>query len=203
MSENNPFASPENKDGQQHSPYGGYTDPAAQYSAQNNSEYAQNNAPQTSGQPNPAYGQQTQDPYGQQAPGYGQQQQAYGQQPPAYGQPAYGAPTYGAPAYGQPNGFDQAALAQIQGQKDAQSSLIMGIIGLVLGLGLILGPLGIHFAKKAERANVSATAGKVLGWINLILALFVALMIVLMILGFAGVLGSEFATELNNEFTSM
>lgn len=182
MSENNPFAAPENNNSQQPSQFGNYTDPAAQYSAQANSEYSQSS--NTS-----AYGQQDPNQYAQQSP-------AYGQQPPAYG-----APAYGGPGYAQANSFDQASLAQMQGQKDAQTSMIMGIIGLFVA-GIVLGPLGLHYAKKAERAQVSATAGKVLGWINIIIAILTIIAIIFFILITIGLVNegitSDMTTELNN-----
>lgn len=79
--------------------------------------------------------------------------------------PAYGSPQFpGAPTYA---GQGQVA-SQLQGQQDAKTSLILGVIGLFF-LNIILGPMALHYAKKAERAGVSATAGKVLGWICIVL----------------------------------
>jgi uncharacterized Tic20 family protein len=56
-----------------------------------------------------------------------------------------------------------------EGEKAARTSLILGIIGLFV-FGIILGPLAIVKAKKAERLGVKATAGMVLGWIAAILS---------------------------------
>lgn len=61
----------------------------------------------------------------------------------------------------------QRSAEWMQGSKHAQTSLILGIIGLFV-VGIVLGPLAISQAKKAERLNTAATAGKVLGWIDTI-----------------------------------
>jgi DNA translocase ftsK len=64
---------------------------------------------------------------------------------------------------------------QIAGEQAAQTSMTLGVIGLVLlltGLGgvitLILGIIGVKKAAEAERQGVPATGGKVMGWISLI-----------------------------------
>ncbi|MEG9249562.1 DUF4190 domain-containing protein [Arthrobacter sp. Soc17.1.1.1] len=62
----------------------------------------------------------------------------------------------------------QPSYASMEGEKAAQLSLILGIVGLFVA-GIILGPLAIWQALKAERLGVPATAGKVLGWITTIL----------------------------------
>ena len=54
-----------------------------------------------------------------------------------------------------------------KGQSHASTSLVCGIIGLFL-FGLVLGPIAIAQAGKAEALGVKATGGKVLGWIDLI-----------------------------------
>jgi uncharacterized Tic20 family protein len=72
--------------------------------------------------------------------------------------------------YGEPTpGYSNAAPseARIQGEKHAQNSLVFGIVGLFV-LGVVLGPLALVQAKKAEELHVSATAGKVLGWVDTI-----------------------------------
>jgi uncharacterized membrane protein YidH (DUF202 family) len=56
-----------------------------------------------------------------------------------------------------------------EGEKAARTSLILGIIGLFV-LGIVLGPLAIMQAKKAERLGSKATAGMVLGWIAAVLS---------------------------------
>ncbi len=55
----------------------------------------------------------------------------------------------------------------LEGAKAAQTSLVFGIVGL-FALGIVFGPLAILQARKAERLNTNATAGKVLGWISAI-----------------------------------
>lgn len=57
---------------------------------------------------------------------------------------------------------------QQEGQSASTASLVLGIVGLFT-LGIVLGPLAIYFAIKAERNGVPATGGKVLGWIVTIL----------------------------------
>ncbi|MFF0990623.1 hypothetical protein [Kocuria nitroreducens] len=64
-----------------------------------------------------------------------------------------------------------------QGESHKRNSVIMGVIGLFL-LGIVLGPLALWQASKAEALGVKATAGKVLGWIDLVfgvLGLFLVL----------------------------
>ncbi|MHA7144486.1 DUF4190 domain-containing protein [Arthrobacter sp. TmT3-37] len=82
----------------------------------------------------------------------------------------------------------QSSYQSIEGEKAAQLSLILGIVGLFVA-GIVLGPLAIWQARKAERLGVPATAGKVLGWINVVLyglaILFGILLVVLMFAGFA------------------
>ncbi|MCQ9162975.1 hypothetical protein [Arthrobacter sp. STN4] len=56
---------------------------------------------------------------------------------------------------------------QIKGQSHRSNSLALGVIGLFF-LGIILGPLAISQANKAESLGVPAAAGKVLGTIDLI-----------------------------------
>jgi hypothetical protein len=80
----------------------------------------------------------------------------------------------------------------------AVTSLVLGIVGLVLGcssyglIGLICGPLAIYFHSKAV-ANVRnglapasslgmAKAGRVCGWVALGIAAFIIVMVALMIL---------------------
>ena len=75
----------------------------------------------------------------------------------------------------------------LEGEKAAQLSIVLGIVGFFVA-GLILGPLAIWQAGKAERLGVPATAGKVLGWILTILYGGLLLLgILLMILLFAGI----------------
>lgn len=72
------------------------------------------------------------------------------------------------------------------GQKAAQTSLIFGIIGLFL-LGIVFGPLAIVNAKKAEKLNIPATGGKVLGWIDTIFGIIGIIVFIVMIGGMVAV----------------
>lgn len=57
---------------------------------------------------------------------------------------------------------------QFTGGQLAQTSMILGILALVFSaLGIILGPIAISKANKAEREyNTAATVGKVTGWLG-------------------------------------
>ena len=102
--------------------------------------------------------------------------QAYQNQQPAYQQPTYQQPTYQQPMYAQPMmAVVPKTPQQIAGEQAAQTSMTLGVIGIVLlltGLGgvitLILGIIGVKKAAEAERQGVPATGGKVMGWISLI-----------------------------------
>lgn len=61
----------------------------------------------------------------------------------------------------------QSASRTAEGESKAKLSLILGIVGLFV-FGIILGPIAIIQAGKAEALGVSATAGKVLGWVDTI-----------------------------------
>ena len=122
-------------------------------------QYGQNSYGQDS------YGQNQYDPYGQQ---YQQQYQ--------YGQPMM-----------VPVGFLQKTPEQIAGEKAAQTSTVLGIIGLacaltlgwfLLGLpSLILGVIGVMKANEAERFGVAASAGRILNWITVVIGgMFLVLM---------------------------
>ena len=101
-----------------------------------------------------SYGQNQYDPYGQQY-----------QQPDQYGQPMM-----------VPVGFLQKTPEQIAGEKAAQTSTVLGIIGLACALtlgwfllgipSLILGVIGVMKANEAERFGVAASAGRILNWIS-------------------------------------
>lgn len=99
-------------------------------------------------------------------------EQVYQNQQPAYQQQ----PTYQQPMYAQPMmAVVPKTPQQIAGEQAAQTSMTLGVIGLVLlltGFGgvitLILGIIGVKKAAEAERQGVPATGGKVMGWISLI-----------------------------------
>lgn len=57
------------------------------------------------------------------------------------------------------------------GESFKNQSLLFGALGFVFA-GFVLGPLAIHYAQKAEALNVPATAGKVLGWVNVVICAF-------------------------------
>lgn len=114
-------------------------------------QYGQNSYGQDS------YGQNQYDPYGQQY-----------QQPGQYGQPMM-----------VPIGIVQKTPEQLAGEKAAQTSTVLGIIGLACALtlgwfmlgipSLILGVIGIMKANEAERFGVAASAGRILNWITVVI----------------------------------
>lgn len=69
-----------------------------------------------------------------------------------------------------------------EASKAKTTSLVLGIIGLFL-LGIILGPIAIMQANKAERLGERATAGKVLGYICTIFGIIGLIFTVLRFLG--------------------
>jgi uncharacterized iron-regulated membrane protein len=100
---------------------------------------------------------------------YQQSTDAGGYQPGGYQAGDYPTGAYQAGGYQTgPYRSYQPSYASMEGEKAAQLSLILGIVGLFVA-GIILGPLAIWQARKAERLGVPATAGKVLGWITTIL----------------------------------
>lgn len=132
----------------------------------------------------------SQDPYPSERPSSGRHPDpydgsSYGSTAPYQSSQPYQQGGYQQPY--QPGGY-QDPYRSIEGEKAAQLSLILGIVGLFVA-GIILGPLAIWQAKKAERLGVPATAGKVLGWINVVLyglaILFGILLVILMFAGFA------------------
>ena len=138
---------------------------------------------------NGQYGQNTQ--YGQYGQGsYGQYGQgSYDQYPyDQYGQDSYGQNQYDPygqqyqqlDQYGQPMmvpiGIVQKTPEQLAGEKAAQTSTVLGIIGLacivtlswwLFGLpSLVLGVIGVMKANEAERFGVAASAGRIMSWIS-------------------------------------
>lgn len=69
----------------------------------------------------------------------------------------------------------------MEGSKHAQTSLVFGIIGLFF-LGIVFGPLAIVQAKKAEANNVASSAGKILGWIDVVFGIL-SIVIVIALIG--------------------
>ena len=146
--------------------------------------------------PSPSYGSDS-DSGSSGTPGwYGSSdaQNPYESVPPYSSQDGGAQPNYGAgqpDSYGQqgPYGPGQYGPGQYpvspEGQSNATTSLVLGIIGL-FAFGIILGPLAIYFAGKAERNGVQATAGKVIGWIVTILGIIMIIFAVLISILVAG-----------------
>ena len=134
-----------------------------------------------------SYGRYGQGSYGQGS--YGQYGQgSYDQYPyDPYGQNSYGQDPYGQNQYDPygyqydqpmmaPAGFLQKTPEQFFGEKAAQTSTVLGVIGLIcivtlnwwlLGLpSLILGAVGIFKANEAERYGAVASAGRIMNWLN-------------------------------------
>ena len=75
-----------------------------------------------------------------------------------------------------PAGFLQKTPEQFFGEKAAQTSTVLGVIGLIcivtlnwwlFGLpSLALGVIGIFKANEAERYGAVASAGRIMNWIN-------------------------------------
>lgn len=70
-------------------------------------------------------------------------------------------------ALNDPTGSEAAAFHLRQGQKYRRSSIIIGIIGLFL-FGIAAGVVAFIMARRAEAEGVNATAGKVLGVLDVI-----------------------------------
>ncbi|MCL2453779.1 MAG: DUF4190 domain-containing protein [Micrococcales bacterium] len=140
----------------------------------------------------------------QQTPGqtFGEGQPSAAVQP-AYAQPGYGQPGHGQPGYGQPPYAQQAVYYQqtvyAPGPPSngmAIASLISSLVGiLVWGIGAVVGVILGHIAMKqlrtsGEAGKGMATAGLIIGYIQIgfwVLALLVWLVI---IVGFFGIVGT-------------
>lgn len=101
--------------------------------------------------------------------------QVYQNQQPA--QPAYQQqPTYQQPMYAQPMmAVVPKTPQQIAGEQAAQTSMTLGVVGLVLILiffggpvSLILGIFAVKKAGEAERMGAMASGGRVMGWICIV-----------------------------------
>ena len=118
----------------------------------------------------------SQSPYEQQPdnesnPRNSSSEQVYQNQQPA--QPAYQQqPTYQQPMYAQPMmAVVPKTPQQIAGEQAAQTSMTLGVVGLVLILIFFGGPVGIFAVKKAgeaERMGAMASGGRVMGWICIV-----------------------------------
>ena len=133
-----------------------------QYGQGSYGQYGQNSYGQYSYDQYGSYDQYNQGQYGQNQ--YDPYSQQY-QQPDQYGQPMM-----------VPVGFLQKTPEQLAGEKAAQTSTVLGIIGLacivtlswwLLGLpSLILGAIGVMKANEAERFGAAASAGRIMSWIS-------------------------------------
>ena len=126
---------------------------------------------------------------------YGQQQY---QQPAQYGQPMM-----------VPVGIVQKTPEQLAGEKAGQTSMVLGIIGLIcnffvswwlFGLpSLIMGVIGIMKANEAERFGTAASGGRIMGWINAAFGgLFLVVFGGILLLGLLGAAGA--ASSSSNHF---
>ncbi|MFQ4148298.1 hypothetical protein AAGW05_06325 [Arthrobacter sp. LAPM80] len=95
-----------------------------------------------------------------------------------------------APQYQQPAPvFTQNSVEQMQGTQLAQTSMILGILSLFF-VGIILGPIAISKAKKAEQLHTAATVGKVTGWIGTIASAIGIVVAIIMIITLASTAGA-------------
>lgn len=67
-------------------------------------------------------------------------------------------------------------LALPEGDKQAKQSLYLAIIGVFV-MGIFFGFLAVLYAHRAEKMGVLATAGKVLGYIDILLGIVFAFLI--------------------------
>jgi uncharacterized Tic20 family protein len=93
--------------------------------------------------------------------------QPYQQQHSQEGQ--YGSYGAGGHVPAAPPAYGYDATSQ-EANSAATMSLVFGILAVVL-LPIVFGPLAVWQAKKAERLGKPATAGKVLGWIGIVMVI--------------------------------
>ncbi|MGH3654237.1 hypothetical protein [Glutamicibacter sp.] len=97
-------------------------------------------------------------------------------------------PYYNQQAHGQPGQYPQGNFgyppaSHFEGAQLAQTSMILGILSLFVA-GVILGPIAISKANKAEREfSTVSTVGKVTGWIGTILGVLWVLYIAFIVIG--------------------
>jgi hypothetical protein len=65
-------------------------------------------------------------------------------------------------------------LSHPEGAKKAKQSLYIGILGFFI-MGIFLGFLAIVYAHQAEKIGARATAGKILGYVDILLGAIVSL----------------------------
>lgn len=94
---------------------------------------------------------------------------------------------------GQPGGYQppymQNSPDQVRGQQLAQTSMIFGIISL-FAVGVILGPIAIVKAKRAEELGGDAKVGRITGWIGTILGVLWLIGAIIYIVAFVSLMGS-------------
>ncbi|MDO5368275.1 MULTISPECIES: DUF4190 domain-containing protein [Kocuria] len=97
--------------------------------------------------------------------------------------------------YGQPPGrweyvpaSPQDAQQQVQAAKSAETSLVLGIIGVVMLP--VLAPFALWQAYKSEKLGGRATAGKVLGWVGVAL-LILGVLWLIAVFAFFGLMMNE------------
>lgn len=88
-----------------------------------------------------------------------------GPPPHTAGQPPYGGWT--------PSGYGLVGTPEARTQ--ALTALILGVVGLVTGFGVILGPVGLSQARKAAAGGADATAGRVLSIVATVVGALIAL----------------------------
>ncbi|UWX96960.1 hypothetical protein N2K95_15200 [Arthrobacter zhaoxinii] len=89
-----------------------------------------------------------------------------------YPSTAEGKPSTALPPY---PGSVQRPGGRAEGERFKNQSLLFGVLALFVA-GLVLAPFAIYYARKAEELEVPATAGKVLGWVTVVIyAIYAAL----------------------------
>lgn len=83
---------------------------------------------------------------------------------------------YPAPSYQQ--FYIEKPAEILEGEKLAKTSTIFGIVSLFF-LGLILGPIAIVKAARAEKFGVDSTVGKVTGWLGTIWGVLYILLVII------------------------
>jgi hypothetical protein len=90
--------------------------------------------------------------------------------------------------------YVEKAPSVLEGEKLAKTSTILGIISVCIG-GLILGPMAIVKAARAEKLGVDSTVGKVTGWIGTIWGAIYVLLVILYVFFFAALVAGLAASD--------
>lgn len=88
----------------------------------------------------------------------------------------------------QPN-YIQSSPDQMRGQQLAQTSMIFGIISLFV-VGIILGPIAIVKAKRAEELGGDAKVGQITGWIGTVLGALQVIGVIIYIVAVVAFVGT-------------